>query len=60
MPRAAQDDPTDMRTSVVTCPSETRVYGVGAAYTGLRPPVRLVIDENWTANATLTAASVTA
>jgi hypothetical protein len=51
------DDSTDLKTSAVRCPAGTNVYGVGG---GVHWSDRLVIDENWTPNATLTSASVSA
>jgi hypothetical protein len=53
-------DSTDMKTSVARCPSGTSVYGVGGGVHWYPTTRGLVIDENWTPNATLTAASVTA
>jgi hypothetical protein len=56
-------DPTDstaMKTSVAKCPPGTRAYGVGGAVHWYPTTPRLVIAENWTPNATLTAISVTA
>jgi hypothetical protein len=53
-------DSTDMKTSVARCPSSTSLYGVGGGVHWTPTTRRLVIDENWTPNASLTAASVTA
>jgi hypothetical protein len=53
-------DSTAMKTAVARCPAGTKVLGLGGAVNWHPVTRRLVIDENWTPNATLTAASVTA
>ena len=54
------DAATEMKTAVARCPAGTNVLGVGGGVHWNPATRRLVIDENWTPNATLTAASVTA
>jgi hypothetical protein len=57
IPDIATDDSSAVKSATVRCPAGTSVYGVGG---GFHWADRLLVDENWTPNATLTAATVTA